>query len=101
MCFALYLELVEGLDPCPLWPLQRACMALGGGFALIASLHNPGRIGFLGYASSKFFFQLVERSQVGNLFAKSAERFGSPCGPDLSYLPRYSRFSSSAHDYLQ
>ncbi|MDC2964053.1 disulfide bond formation protein B [Gammaproteobacteria bacterium] len=88
MCFALYLELVEGLDPCPLCSLQRACMALGGGFALLASLHNPGRIGFLGYAIPQVLFFSIGGALAGRqIYLQSLPTDLVPsCGPDLDYL---------------
>ena len=88
MCFALYLELVEGLDPCPLCSLQRACVALGGGFALIASLHNPGRIGFLSYAVVQVLFFSIGGALAGRqIYLQSLPKDLVPsCGPDLGYL---------------
>ena len=41
MSFALYLEHVKGLDPCPLCVFQRVGLMAMGIFALIAFLHNP------------------------------------------------------------
>jgi len=88
MCFALYLELVEGLDPCPLCSLQRACMTLGGGFALIASLHNPGRIGFLGYGVVQVLFFSIGGALAGRqIYLQSLPKDLVPsCGPDVGYL---------------
>ena len=88
LCFALYLEIVEGLDPCPLCSLQRACMALGGGFALIASLHNPGRLGFLGYAVVQVLFFSIGGALAGRqIYLQSLPKDLVPsCGPDVGYL---------------
>ena len=103
LCFALYLEIAEGLDPCPLCSLQRACMALGGGLALIASLHNPGRIGFLGYVVFQilFFFDWLGARRQANLFTKPTARFGSLLWPRFGlssgYIPL---FRGSTHDYF-
>lgn len=41
MSFALYLEHVQGLDPCPLCIFQRIGLIGMGFFALIAFVHNP------------------------------------------------------------
>jgi protein dithiol:quinone oxidoreductase len=41
MAFALYLEHVQGLNPCPLCVFQRVGLIGLGLFALIAFLHNP------------------------------------------------------------
>lgn len=41
MSFALYLEHVKGLEPCPLCIFQRVGLMAMGIIALIAFLHNP------------------------------------------------------------
>ena len=88
LCFAFYLELVEGLDPCPLCTLQRVCIAIGGGLALIASLHNPGRIGFAGYAIFQALFFSIGGALAGRqIYLQSLPPDLVPsCGPDLDYL---------------
>src|SRR3954463_4077617 len=45
MGFGLYLQHVEHLEPCPLCILQRYAFVVTGAIALVAGLHNPGRIG--------------------------------------------------------
>ena len=51
MAFALYLEHVQGLDPCPLCIFQRVGLMGLGIISLIAFLHNPIGNGFKrGYA---------------------------------------------------
>ena len=47
--FALYVQHVEFLDPCPLCVLQRIAFMWMGVFALIAALHDPGTRGRWGY----------------------------------------------------
>ena len=88
LCFAFYLELVEGLDPCPLCTLQRACIAVGGSFALIASMHNPGRVGFLCYAVFQVLFFSIGGALAGRqIYLQSLPTDLVPsCGPDLDYL---------------
>ena len=87
-CFAFYLELIKGLDPCPLCALQRICMAMGGGLALIAALHNPEERGFRNYA----VFQGILFSLGGALSGRQIYLQSLPpdlvpsCGPDLNYL---------------
>ena len=88
LCFAFYLELVEGLDPCPLCTLQRVCFAIGGGFALVASLHNPERIGFVVYAIFQALFFSIGGALAGRqIYLQSLPTDLVPsCGPDLDYL---------------
>jgi disulfide bond formation protein DsbB len=50
MAYALYLQYVVGLDPCPLCQLQRGCMIGMGVVFLVAGFHNPGRAGATAYA---------------------------------------------------
>ena len=50
MLAALYLEHVEGLEPCPLCIVQRICVLLFGLFCLAAALHNPQALGRRCYA---------------------------------------------------
>ncbi len=50
MAFAFYLQYVEGLEPCPLCQLQRACVIGMGLVFLVAGYHNPGRTGATFYA---------------------------------------------------
>lgn len=41
MVFALYLEHVQGLEPCPLCVFQRVGLMIMGIFALLAFIHHP------------------------------------------------------------
>jgi disulfide bond formation protein DsbB len=50
MGYALYLQYVEGIEPCPLCILQRICVTVMGVVFLIAAFHNPGRAGAGVYA---------------------------------------------------
>ena len=50
MGYALYLQYVLELEPCPLCMFQRVMMCAMGAVFLIAALHNPGRAGAWGYA---------------------------------------------------
>jgi disulfide bond formation protein DsbB len=50
MGYALYLQYVEGIEPCPLCMLQRICVTAMGVVFLIAVFHNPGRAGAGVYA---------------------------------------------------
>lgn len=50
ICYALYLQYVEGLEPCPLCVFQRICVIIMGVVFLIAGFHHPGRVGATAYA---------------------------------------------------
>ena len=50
IAFALYLEHVVGLEPCPLCHVQRFAVVLFGLICLLATLHNPARVGQRIYA---------------------------------------------------
>jgi disulfide bond formation protein DsbB len=87
MAYGLYLQHVEHLEPCPLCILQRYAFIATGVIALIAGLHNPGRIGRVVYG-----FLLVVASAAGAIVAgrQSWLQHNPPvvneCGPDLSYM---------------
>ena len=89
MSFALYLEHVKGLDPCPLCVFQRVGLMAMGIFTLIAFLHNPASnlmkrmyallatlsIGWsVGVAARHVWLQTLPPDQVPS------------CGPGLNYL---------------
>ena len=88
LCFAFYLELIKGLDPCPLCALQRICMAIGGVLALIAALHNPEKLRFRGYAICQALFFSIGGVLAGRqIYLQSLPPDLVPaCGPELSYL---------------
>jgi protein dithiol:quinone oxidoreductase len=50
ICFALYLQYIEGLEPCPLCVFQRICVIVMGVVFLVAGFHHPGRAGATVYA---------------------------------------------------
>lgn len=89
MAFALYLEHVQGLEPCPLCVFQRIGLIALGAISLIAFLHNPasnimkrvyallGSLGILwsaGVAARHVWLQHLPPDQVPS------------CGPGLDYL---------------
>ncbi len=51
IAIALYLEHVVGLAPCPLCYVQRVAVILFGLVCLLATLHNPARLGQRMYAA--------------------------------------------------
>jgi len=54
MAYALYLQYVLDLEPCPLCMFQRVMVCAMGGVFLIAALHGPRRAGAWGYAGLQF-----------------------------------------------
>lgn len=50
MAYALYVQHVEFLDPCPLCVLQRIAFIFIGTVGLVAAIHNPARAGRWIYA---------------------------------------------------
>ena len=89
MAFALYLEHVQGLEPCPLCVFQRVGLIALGVISLIAFIHNPasnamkrvyallGSVGILwsaGVAGRHLWLQHLPADQV------------PACGPGLNYL---------------
>lgn len=87
MGFGLYLQHVEHLEPCPLCILQRYAFIATGLIALVAGLHNPGRIGRVIYG-----LLIVLASGAGAVIAgrQSWLQHYPPrvldCGPDLAYM---------------
>lgn len=89
MSFALYLEHVTGLEPCPLCIFQRLGLMAMGFIALIALIHNPashavkrvyaflaglGMLWSIGVAARQIWLQHLPADQVPS------------CGPGLNYL---------------
>jgi disulfide bond formation protein DsbB len=87
MGFGLYLQHAKGLEPCPLCILQRYAFVLTGLIALIAVLHDAGKIGRWIYSAL-----LVVSAGTGAVIAgRQAWLQHNPpnvldCGPDLAYM---------------
>jgi disulfide bond formation protein DsbB len=87
MGFGLYLQHAKGLEPCPLCILQRYAFVLTGLIALIAALHDPGKIGRWIYSAL-----LVLSAGTGAVIAgrQTWLQHNPPnvldCGPDLAYM---------------
>jgi disulfide bond formation protein DsbB len=95
IAFALYLQYVQGEDPCPLCLLQRiAFMALGLVF-LIAAIHNPGRTAATIYGALLILFSLAGAAIAGrHVWLQSLPKSMVPeCGPGLEFI--LSRFPLS------
>ena len=91
LCFALYLEIAEGLDPCPLCSLQRACMALGGGSRLSPRyiiLENR----LLGYVVVQILFFDWLSLQAGKFIYKAYRQIWFPLVAQIWISSEYSFF---------
>ena len=86
--YALWVQHVDFLDPCPLCILQRVGFLWMGVFALVAVIHGPGRAGRIAYgilvAVGAAFGGAVAARHVWlqNLPADQVPA----CGPGLNYL---------------
>ncbi|WHP04671.1 disulfide bond formation protein B [Acinetobacter corruptisaponis] len=87
--FALYLEHVQGLEPCPLCIFQRIGLIGMGLIALVAFIHNPISTAF------KRFYALLATLSIGWSVAVAARHVWlqhlppdkvPSCGPGLDYL---------------
>ena len=88
IAFALYVQYVLGLEPCPLCIFQRiAVIGLGVIFAL-AALHNPGATGRRVYAVLVAMDAAVGAGVSGrHLWLQSLPPERVPaCGPGLDYM---------------
>jgi disulfide bond formation protein DsbB len=88
MGYALYLQYVLDLEPCPLCVLQRVCVIAMGIVFLVATFHNPGRTGATVYA----LLQLVIGGAGAALAARQVWLQSLPkdqvpsCGMGLNYM---------------
>lgn len=84
---ALYLQHVDGQEPCPLCILQRYAFVVAGGIALLAALHDPARTGVAVYASLMSLAALLG----GGVAARQTWLQHNPpaiaeCGPGLEAI---------------
>ena len=88
MGYALYLQYVMDLEPCPLCILQRVAVIAMGLVFLIAAFHNPGRTGARVYA----LFQLLVGGAGAAIAARQVWIQALPkdqvpaCGMGLNYM---------------
>jgi protein dithiol:quinone oxidoreductase len=86
--FALYLQHVQGEDPCPLCILQRiAFMGMGAVF-LVGALHGPARRGAIAYSTLAAFVAIIGGAIAGRqVWLQSLPKDKVPaCGPGLEYM---------------
>ena len=88
MGYALYLQYVEGIEPCPLCMLQRICVTAMGVVFLVAAFHNPGRVSAGVYA----LLQLLIGGAGAAIAARQVWLQSLPkdqvpaCGMSLNYM---------------
>jgi len=85
---AYYLQLVKGVEPCPLCIMQRVAVFATGIAFLAAALHHPGRIGARIYGGLISVLSLIGSVVAGRhvwLQYMPAEKRPA-CGPGLEYL---------------
>jgi len=85
---AYYLQLVKGVEPCPLCIMQRVAVFATGIAFLVAALHHPGRIGARIYGGLISVLSLTGAAVAGRhvwLQYMPAEKRPA-CGPGLEYL---------------
>lgn len=85
---ALYLQYVDGLEPCPLCILQRVAIIALGAVFLVGALHNPRRLGRRIYAG----LVVLVAAAGGAVAARHVWLENLPedqvpaCGPGLDYM---------------
>ena len=86
--FALYNQYVDYLDPCPLCIFQRVVFFWMGVFALLAALHNPGRLGRRIYTWIVVLGAATGAAIAGrHIWLQNLPAGDVPeCGPGLNYM---------------
>lgn len=86
--YAYYLEIHDGLDPCPLCIFQRLGVFALGIMFLVAGLHNPGGVGSRIYGVLIAITALLGASIAGrHVWLQHLPAGQVPdCGADLAYL---------------
>jgi len=88
LAYAMWLQEVDMLEPCPLCIIQRLVFVVIGGFALLAALHNPAALGRLIYTIFISLTALVGVAIAGRhvwLQHLPADKVPD-CGPGLEYM---------------
>ena len=86
--FGLYLQHVDGLDPCPLCIFQRVAFIALGLVFLLGALHNPGKTGAIVYAVLGGVAAVTGAAIAArHVWLQSLPPDQVPaCGPGLSYM---------------
>ncbi len=88
MSFALYLQYVDHLEPCPLCMTQRIFVGLTGVLALLATIHNPAGTGTRIYAAIGALTALIGGAfSARHVWLQMLPPEQVPaCGPSLGYM---------------
>lgn len=88
--FALYLQHVEGQEPCPLCILQRVVWVALGALFIVAAVHGPARVGAIVYGVLLFVIAGVGMGIAGrHVWLQHLPKDQVPaCGPDLDFMLR-------------
>ena len=91
LAIAVYFQLVDGLEPCPLCISQRLVILLIGLVFLVAGLHNPKQTGIKGYALFGTVVALLGASIASrHVWLQHLPPEEVPeCGPGLAYMFQY------------
>jgi protein dithiol:quinone oxidoreductase len=86
--FGLYLQHVDGQEPCPLCIFQRVAFIALGLVFLVAALHGPGKTGAIVYGVLGFIFAAAGTGLASrHVWLQSLPADQVPaCGPGLSYM---------------
>jgi len=87
LAVGLYIQHVQGIEPCPMCIMQRYALAACGLIGLVAGLHNPRRAGQNAYAA----LLAVGALAGGGVAARQSWMQWYPpavseCGPGLEYM---------------
>ena len=88
MAAALWLEHVEGLEPCPLCVLQRGAVIVLGVLMLAGAIHDPGTLGRRVYGVTIAIAAIAGAAVAGrHVWLQSLPPGEAPeCGPGLEYM---------------
>lgn len=91
LAIAVYFQLVDGLEPCPLCISQRLVILLIGLVFLVAGLHNPKQTGIKRYALFGAVVALLGASiSSRHVWLQHLPPEEVPeCGPGLAYMFQY------------
>ena len=88
MATALWLQHIQGLEPCPLCVLQRGAVIAVGIVMLVGALHDPATLGRRVYGALTVFGAVAGGAVAGrHVWLQSLPPGEAPeCGPGLDYM---------------